>query len=131
MFACCKASGNAFAFPDVCKVPAPNGFVPAPLPNIGQMAVAMPGAKKVLITGSPAINKKCKLSVTEGDEAGVGMGIQSSTIKGVARFTNGSSKVKIEGSPPQRLGDPTTQNKDNAMLGNVVAPSQTKVMILS
>lgn len=131
MFACCKSSGTAFAFPDVCKVPAPNGFVTVPFPNTGQMALAMPGAKKVLITGAPAVNKKCKISLTEGDEPGVGMGVQSGTIKGPGKFVGGSAKVKIEGSPAQRLGDPTTQNKDNAKPGNVVAPSQTKVMVMS
>jgi len=123
MFACCKSSGTAFAFPDVCKVPSPGGPVPTPFPNTGQMALAMPGAKKVLITGAPAVNKKCKISLTEGDEPGVGMGVQSSTIKGPGKFVGGSAKVKIEGSPAQRLGDPTTQNKDNAKPGNVILNS--------
>ncbi|WPL16410.1 hypothetical protein Thiowin_01364 [Thiorhodovibrio winogradskyi] len=131
MFACCKSSGMAFAFPDVCKVPTPGGPVPTPLPNTAQMALALPGANKVLITGAPAVNKKCKISLSEGDEPGVAMGVQSNTIKGPAKFTNGSAKVRIEGSPAQRMGDPTSQNKDNAQLGNVLAPSQTKVMIMS
>lgn len=132
MFACSKASGTALAFPDVCKVPTPGGPVPTPFPNTGQMALALPGSLKVLIVGSPAINKKCKISLTEGDEGGVAMGVQSNTIKGPAKFLNGSLKVRIQGSPAQRLGDFTSHNKDNAPVGGfVVAPSQNKVLIMS
>ena len=130
MFACCKGSGMGFAFPDVCKMPTPGGPVPTPYPNTGQMALALPGATKVLITGIPAVNKKCQISLTEGDEPGVAMGVKSNMIKGPAKFNNGSTKVRIEGSPAQRLGDPLSHNNENAV-GAVLSPSQSKVMIMS
>ncbi len=40
-----------------------------------------------------------------------------------------SLKVKLEGNPAVRLGDPTKQNEGNAV-GSVLAPSQAVVMIM-
>lgn len=132
MHACCKLGGTTSAFPDVCNVPTPTGNVPTPFPNLGQMSMALPGATNVLIAGTPAVTKRCIIPVTSGDEPGVAMGVSSGTIKGPVKFLMGSMKVRIEGSQAQRMGDPTTQNKDNAMVGAVIAPpSQVKVMILS
>ncbi|MFW5836822.1 MAG: DUF4150 domain-containing protein [Desulfovibrionaceae bacterium] len=129
MFACCKENGMALAFPDVCKTPMP-APVPVPYPNMGQMMMAAPGAEKVLISGMPAVNKSCEIMPTEGDTAGVEMGVESSTIMGPGKFTAGSMKVRIQGSAAQRMGDATTQNKQNAV-GTVIEPSQEKVMINS
>jgi hypothetical protein len=92
------------------------------------MEMAAPGCEKVMITGMPAITKSDIVELTDGDSAGAAGGEESGTIMEQLQFTEGSQKVTLQGSPSQRMGDPTTQNNKNAE-GTVLAPSQTKVTI--
>ncbi|MEO7031575.1 MAG: DUF4150 domain-containing protein [Herbaspirillum sp.] len=131
MFAVTKQAGQCFAFPDVCKTPAPPAPpVPIPYPNIAMPMMGNPTTTKVLISGMPALTKASKITLSSGDEAGVAGGVASSKIMGPAEFIMGSMKVKLEGNPAVRLGDPTKQNDGNTV-GSVLAPSQAKVMIMS
>ncbi len=115
------AQGIAFAFPDVCKTPAPPAPpVPIPYPNIAQLSDANPVADdlvvgpaelKVLIkTDSPEI------TTSSGDEAGSVGGVKSSVIKGPCKFVQASGSVVY--GPNQygivRFMDATTQNDENA-----------------
>ncbi|HTN67413.1 MAG TPA: DUF4150 domain-containing protein [Burkholderiaceae bacterium] len=131
MFAVTKQNGQCFAMPDVCKTPAPPAPpVPIPYPNIAMPMMGNPATTKVLISGMPALTKSSKITISNGDQAGVAGGVASSKIMGPAEFIMGSMKVKLEGNPAVRLGDPTKQNDGNAV-GTVLAPSQAKVMIMS
>lgn len=131
MFAVTKQAGQCFAMPDVCKTPAPPAPpVPIPYPNIAMPMMGNPATTKVLIAGMPALTKSSKITISSGDEAGVAGGVVSGKIMGPAEFIMGSMKVKLEGNPAVRLGDPTKQNDGNAV-GAVLAPSQAKVMIMS
>ena len=131
MFAMTLQGGMCQAFPDVCKTPAPPGPpVPIPYPNIvnGPTADSSTAAKKVYISRMQAFTVKTKFPMST--EAGVAGGAASGKNMGDAKFTQGSTKVYLEGSPAVKLTSPTSQNSNNAF-GSNIAPSQTKVMIMS
>ena len=131
MFAVTIAAGQCLAFPDVCNTPAPPSPspVPIPYPNMGMPMMGTPPVANVLVVGAPALNVSSKISMTQGDEAGVAMGVASGQVMGQAAFVTSSLKVSFGGSPAVRLGDSTTQNNNNAV-GTVVVPSQAVVMIM-
>jgi len=131
MFAVTKQNGQCMAMPDVCKTPAPPGPpVPIPYPNTAMPMMGNPATMKVLIAGMPALTKASKITMSNGDQGGVAGGAVSGKIMGAAEFIMGSMKVKLEGNPAVRLGDPTKQNEGNAV-GSVLAPSQAVVMVMS
>lgn len=119
--------------PDVCKTPSPAGPVPMPYPNIADTRMADPGGlvKEVLIAGMPAMNQMSKVSLSNGDQAGVAGGVVSAKIMGEMAFVNGSNQVMVGGKPAVRVTCQTTHNGSppNTM-GMVSAPSQTQVMVL-
>ena len=59
-----------------------------------------------------------------------GIGVVSGKMMGKVQFMMGSVTVKFEGSPAVRLSDPTQHNEGN-MVGAVLAPSQSVVMVMS
>lgn len=132
MFAVTIAAGQCMAFPDVCQTPAPPSPspVPIPYPNIAMPMMGAPPAATVLVVGAPALNVSSKIPLSQGDEAGVAMGVASGQIMGQAAFVTSSMKVSFCGSPAVRLGDSTTQNNNNTV-GTVAVPSQSVVMIMS
>lgn len=130
MFAVTLAGGQCMAAPDVCQVPTPLGPVPTPFPNIGMPPMGDSPTTKVLVSGMPALTKASKIPLTNGDQAGTAGGVVSGKVMGEVAFVAGSAKVKFEGQAAIRLSTPTKQNAGNA-LGAVVAPSQSKVMVIS
>jgi len=130
MFALTLAGGQCMATPDVCNVPTPAGPVPTPFPNIGMPPMGTPPTAKLLVSGMPALTKASKIPLTNGDQVGTAGGVVSGMVMGQVEFVVGSAKVKFEGNPAVRLSTPTKQNGGNAM-GSVLAPSQSKVMIMS
>ena len=130
MFAVTKQNGQCMAMPDVCKTPAPPAPpIPIPYPNIAMPMMGNPCTMKVLISGMPALTKASKLPMSNGDQAGVAGGVVSGKMVGPTEFIMGSLKVKLEGNPAVKLGDPTKHNDGNAV-GSVLAPSQAIVMIM-
>lgn len=132
---CTKAGGQAFAFPDVCKVPAPPAPpIPTPFPNIAMLNQANGGtcSKRVKVLNQPVVTKASEVTRTMGDEAGTLKGVSSSTNMDKATFKTGVPKVKIEGNDAINLLKPSAQNgaSANAPAGTVIAPSQSKVLIL-
>jgi hypothetical protein len=134
--ASCRSGGKCFAFPDVCKTPAPPApFAPVPYPNIAMNNQADSGScsSKVDIDGAPAIMKGTEVPMSSGDEGGTaGGGMVSAKIKGNLQFKKGSSKVKVEGKELCHLTSVTAQNggsNANIPPGNQVAPDQIKVQI--
>jgi uncharacterized Zn-binding protein involved in type VI secretion len=131
MFAVTKENGQCMGMPDTCLTPAPPAPpVPTPYPNIAMPMMGNPATMKVLIHGMPALTKASKINLSSGDEAGVNGGVASGTNMGVMEFVMGSQKVQLEGNPAVRLGDMTKHNGGN-IVGNVLAPSQPVVMIMS
>jgi hypothetical protein len=130
-----KGGGQVFAFPDVCKVPAPPApFIPTPFPNIGMCTQADGGtcSTKVKVLNQPVITKASEIPRTMGDEAGTLKGLSSGTNMDKATFKQGVTKVKVEGNDVINMMKPTAQNgaSANAPAGMVIAPSQTKVIVV-
>jgi len=129
-----KGGGQAFAFPDVCKVPAPPApFIPTPFPNIAMLPNANGAtcSKKVKILNQPVLTKATEIPMTMGDEAGTLKGLSSGTNMDKACFKTGAPKVVVEGNDALNLLKPSSHNgaSANAPAGMVIAPSQTKVLI--
>jgi hypothetical protein len=129
-----KAGGQAFAFPDVCKVPAPPAPpIPTPFPNIAMLDQASGGtcSKKVKVLNQPVITVASEVPRTMGDEVGSLKGLSSGTAMDKAVFKQGVSKVKVEGNDVVNMLKPTAHNgaSANAPGGSVIAPSQTKVLV--
>ncbi len=127
-----KAGGQCFAFPDVCKTPAPPlpNPIPIPYPNLGMLAMATNTSAKVKFVSMEAVTLKSKIPSSSGDEAGVAGGVKSGGNLQEVQFKKGSSKVKIEGQPCIHLTSPTAHNGSNSnAVGLQVAPSQVKVLV--
>ena len=115
--------GIAFAFPDVCKTPAPPGPpVPMPYPNVAQLDQAngvTDESNKELLVGPSSLHVlllDSEITTSTGDEAGSVGGVTSGTIKGRCRVTQASSSV-IYGPSQKgiaRFMDTTSQNDGNA-----------------
>lgn len=131
-----KKGGQNFAFPDVCKTPAPPAPspVPIPYPNMAMLNNAKGNtcSKKVKICKKKVITKKSVIKSSTGDEPGTAGGIISNKNRGESTFRMGSFRIKVEGHPIVYLTCMTGQNGRNANIpvGCHVAPSQTKVIII-
>ena len=129
----CKAGGNCFAFPDVCKTPAPPAPpIPIPYPNIAQVAQAVKTGVKVKVMNQPALNKGSEIPMSQGDEAGVAGGVTSGVNMQVVKYVMGYPKVKVEGMDAVGLMSTTGHNGSSANMpaGQQIAPSQAKVIII-
>jgi hypothetical protein len=126
-----KGGGQCFCFPDVCKTPSAAGPVPIPYPNTGLPNQAAKTAKKVQFVDKPVVTLQSEIPRSMGDEAGVNGGVVSGTNMDKVLFKKGSSKVIVEGQPCVYLTSVTGHNgaNSNQCTGQVVAPSQTKVLI--
>lgn len=120
-----------FGFPDVCEVPTPAGPIPVPFPNFAISITHIPSQTQVVIGGGLAENLLTQGTISNGDEAGIAMGIVSHVVMGPDRYVMGSLKVCIGGVFATRLTSLTTAN---GMVGNIVGlsitPSQVCVMVL-
>ncbi|MBU1701609.1 MAG: DUF4150 domain-containing protein [Candidatus Eisenbacteria bacterium] len=128
-----KGGGQCFAFPDVCKTPAPPApFVPIPYPNFGMVPQAKDTSAKVKLVGKEGVILKSEIPQSQGDEAGTIGGMVSNVNMNKVTFKMGSSKVKFEGQKAIFLGSMTAHNGTNANMpaGAQIAPSQTKVLIM-
>jgi len=134
MFANSQMGGQNLAFPDVCLTPTPAGPVPIPYPNIAMGMTANPATAclKVFLVSMPAHNLMTQIPMSQGDNAGVNMGVASGMVMGPSRHLMGSVGVIYEGTPATKLTSPTGQNGMSLNCpGMTIAPAQTKVMILN
>lgn len=128
-----KAGGQAFAIPDVCKVPAPPAPpIPTPFPNTAQLNQASKTSTKVKFGNKPVVTKKSEIPRSMGDEAGTLFGMVSNRNMDKVTFKKASSTVKVEGQPVVHVTSMTSHNGSNANMpaGAQVAPSQTKVLVM-
>ena len=109
-----KGGGQCFAFPDVCKTPAPPApFVPVPYQNVAMSSDTAKATKKVKIEGAPVCVKDSNFSTSTGDEPGTMKGIVSMKTKGKAEFVLFSLDVKFEGKNVPRSFDLMLHNDKN------------------
>jgi len=122
--------GMDMGFPDVCLTPSPVGPVPIPYPNIAMGPTAVPSQVKVLIMAMPAHNMSTTIPLTNGDNAGVSMGVASGTVMGPSRHLTAAFTVLVGGMPATRMTSMSLQNSTNCP-GCRVVPSQVKVLLLA
>jgi hypothetical protein len=128
-----SGGGMALAFPDVCKVPVPPaGPIPVPMPNIAALPMANKAQCPLMtkFVGNAPFTQESMVMQTNGDQAGVAMGVSSSTIMGPAQSTLFSLFVKVEGTAAVYMGCITRHNQNNAPIGIQAVPSQIKVLLL-
>ncbi len=117
-------------FPDVCLTPVP-APVPVPYPNIALSVTHVPSCFNVIVGGGLAENLLTEGTLSNGDEAGVAMGVVSHLIMGPDKYLMGSFTVFMGGVPGARLTSVTAQNglMPNAP-GLTLTPSQATVLLL-
>ena len=130
MFANTQMMGTDMGFPDVCLTPTPAGPVPIPYPNIAMGPTAIPNCPTSLIMGAPVHNLATTIPMTNGDNAGVNMGVASGTVMGPSRHLTGSFTTLFMGMPGSRLTSNSLQNSTNCP-GVRVVPSQPLVVLLA
>ncbi|AKJ28885.1 DUF4150 domain-containing protein [Caldimonas brevitalea] len=129
MFANNQMGGIDMAFPDVCLTPMP-APVPIPYPNIAAGPMGVPAAYNVLWGLAPAHNLSTMVPLTNGDNAGVAMGVASGMVMGPSRHLTAAFTVLVGGMPATRMTSMSLQNSTNAP-GMRIAPSQVKVLLLA
>lgn len=130
MFANTQMGGVNFAIPDVCLTPTPAGPVPIPYPNISNGPMGVPAAYKVFYGGTPAHNLSTCIPLSNGDNAGVAMGVASGMVMGPTRHVIAAFTCLAGGIPTTRLTSASIQNSTNAP-GMAVAPAQVRVLVLA
>jgi hypothetical protein len=131
MFANTQMSGLDTGLPDVCLTPTPAGVpAPIPYPNVAAGPMGVPAAYNVLLSCAPAHTLATSVPLTNGDNAGVSMGVASGTVMGPSRHLTGAFTCLIGGAPATRMLSTSLQNSTNCP-GVRVMPSQVSVMILA
>lgn len=130
MFANTQMMGMDMGFPDVCLTPTPAGPVPIPYPNVATGNMAIPNNPNILIMGMPAHNMATTIPMTNGDNAGVALGVASGTVMGPSRHLTGAFTVLMNGAPATRLTSTSLQNSTNCP-GVRTIPSQTILLLLA
>ena len=130
MFANSQMGGMNLGFPDVCITPIGPVPVPIPYPNIATGMMGVPAAYNVLMGGTPAHNMMTVIPLTNGDNAGVAMGVASGTVMGPSRALTGAFTVLVGGAPVTRMSSMNLQNSTNCP-GVSLVPSQLKVLVLA
>jgi Tuberculosis necrotizing toxin/Domain of unknown function (DUF4150) len=100
-----------FNRPDVCKSPV----APVPYPIFAPLDSSILTTPTVRATSVPTFNLKSRVPLVLGDEAGVGMGVQSGTFSGTGLTwpTGSSSTVRAEKALLVRHDDPFMMNGGN------------------
>lgn len=129
MFANTQMGGVDMGAPDVCLTPSP-APVPVPYPNVAAGPMSTAPVYNVLILGAPIHNLSTSVPLTNGDNAGVSMGVASGTVMGPSRHLTAAFTILMGGAPATRLSSASLQNSTNCP-GARIVPSQTKVVLLA
>lgn len=130
MFANNQMMGMDMGFPDVCLTPMVPAPVPIPYPNIAMGPMGVGAAINVLLGGAPTHNLATVVPLTNGDNAGVAMGVASGTVMGPSRHLTGAFTMLVGGTPVSRMTSMSLQNSTNCP-GVRLVPSQVKVLVLA
>jgi len=133
MFANTQAGGMDQGFPDVCLTPAPPSPspIPIPYPNVASGPMGVPAAYTILFSCAPTHNMGTSVPLTNGDNAGVMMGVASGTEMGPEKPLTAAFTVLVGGMPVTRLTMSSISNSTNCPTNVRLAPSQTKILILA
>jgi hypothetical protein len=128
MFANNQTGGIALGGPDVCLTPPVH--LPVPYPNIAAQPMSAPAVYNVLFGCGPAHNLSTQVLLTNGDNAGLEMGLISHTVMGPSRHITAAFTVLVGWAPATRVTSLTLQNSINSV-GVSIAPGQVNVLILA
>jgi hypothetical protein len=117
------SDGILITAPDVCKTPMGSSVVPIPYCNTSVSKDTLNGSTTVFADGKPFMLKDSVFFKSTGDEPGVARGVGSGTVGSVAKFTNYSFDVKVEGRNVCRRLDPMTSNKGNTPPAALMQPN--------
>lgn len=129
MFANTQMMGMDLGFPDVCLTPTPVP-VPIPYPNIALGPMAIPNVPMMMVNCMPIHNLGTVVPMSNGDNAGVNLGVASGTVMGPRRHLTGAFTVLVYGMPATRLTSMGISNSTNVPTVRIV-PSQPTVLILA
>lgn len=129
MFANTQMMGMDLGFPDVCLTPTP-APVPIPYPNIALGPMGVPAAYNVLLACAPAHNMATCIPLTNGDNAGIALGVASGMVMGPQRHLLAAFTCLMGGLPATRMTSMGLHNSTNCP-GIRLVPSQPKVLILA
>ena len=97
----------------------------------GMTANPATACKKIYLSCMPAHNLATQIPISQGDNAGVNMGVASGTVMGPSKHLMGSFGVIYEGSHVTKMTSPTGQNGMSLNTpGMTLVPAQFKVMIM-
>ncbi|HET7774415.1 MAG TPA: DUF4150 domain-containing protein [Burkholderiaceae bacterium] len=130
MFANNQMGGQDMGFPDVCLTPVGPAVAPIPYPNVAMGPMGVPAAYTVMFGMAPTHNLGTVVPLTNGDNAGVAMGVASGLVMGPSRHLTASFTVLVGGMPATKLTSMSLQNSTNCP-GVRLAPSQVKVLLLA
>ncbi len=129
MFANTQMMGTDLAFPDVCLTPLPTP-TPIAYPNVAIASMGVKAVYHVLWACAPAHNIGTTIPLSNGDNAGIALGVASGTVMGPSRHLTGAFTVLVGGLPTTRLSSVSMQNSTNTA-GMRITPSQVKVLVLA
>lgn len=114
-----KDSGGVLNTTDVCNTLVGIVVVPIPYGNTALSEDTDKGSKTVFVDGNPIMLKDSEFSKSTGDEPGCIGGVMSGTTEGIAKFTNYSFDVMVEGRNVCRRLDTMTSNCENTGTGTL------------
>ena len=129
MFNNTSMAGMSFGFPDVCLTPVP-APTPIPYPNLGMEPTNVPMVVNVFYGCGPAHTVTGITPMTEGDEAGVNLGVASGLESGPETTLVPSFTVFANGQTIDKMTSMTMHNGTNA-IGAKLVPSQVVSMTLA
>ena len=95
------------------------------------MALPPTACLKVLLTAGPAHNIITTIPMTNGDNAGVNLGVVSGMVMGPSRHLMGSTNVFYGGMPATKMTRMTGQNGMSLNApGMTLVPGQFKVILM-
>ena len=127
MFAVSQGGGSCIAGGDVCLEPPD---IPVPFTNTATPACGTAFVPNIFMVTGMVHNQGTVIATSVGDNPGILGGVRSGTSCGTATYVTCSTTVLMGGMPTTRLSTTTMQNTTNQP-GAVVAPSQTKVLVLA
>jgi hypothetical protein len=93
--------------------------------------MGVPAAYNVLFSCAPAHNLGTTVPLTNGDNAGVMMGVASGTAMGPEKPLTAAFTCLVGGMPVTRMTMSSISNSTNCPTNVRLTPSQTKVLILA
>ncbi|WP_018693805.1 DUF4150 domain-containing protein [Algicola sagamiensis] len=132
MFANTQMTAINMALPDVCKTLVGIAVVPIPYPNIAMTSTAIPNIFNQFTMAMPDHNQMTIVPMSNGNEAGVLLGLVSNLIIGPCMHLLGSFTVFKSVMPATKMLALTGQNGILVNIpGTTLSPCQVKVIILS